>query len=110
MPGVYKKKECPVCKVIHRRRGPYCSKSCAAKDRECSEEVKNKISQSMSEYYKTPQGITAAKRAGIRWEALRKGDSHDLVKSEEFAVDIPDVQTLSDFDEFLEGFDRGENW
>lgn len=33
MPGVYRKKECPNCKKEHRRRGPYCCKSCANLDR-----------------------------------------------------------------------------
>jgi hypothetical protein len=29
---------------------------------------------------------------------------------EDFAVDIPDVTDLSDYSEFLDGFDRGEKW
>jgi len=29
---------------------------------------------------------------------------------DEFAVDIPNVTDLSDYSEFLEGFDRGESW
>jgi hypothetical protein len=29
---------------------------------------------------------------------------------EDFAVDIPDVTDLSDYSEFLDGYDRGESW
>jgi hypothetical protein len=29
---------------------------------------------------------------------------------EDFAVDIPEIKDLSDYTEFLEGYDRGESW
>jgi len=29
---------------------------------------------------------------------------------EDFAVDIPEIKDLSDYSEFLDGFDRGEKW
>lgn len=29
MPGVYKKKICPVCSTEHRKRGPNCSRECS---------------------------------------------------------------------------------
>lgn len=45
MPGVYKKKNCPVCGVEHRGRGPYCSRSHALQDRKHSEATKKKISE-----------------------------------------------------------------
>ena len=28
MPNVYRLKECPTCGAEHRKRGPYCSRSC----------------------------------------------------------------------------------
>ena len=46
MPGVYRKKNCPVCGIEHRRRGPYCSRSHAAQDRTISTETKAKLSES----------------------------------------------------------------
>ena len=46
MPGVYRKKNCPVCGIEHRRRGPYCSRSHAAQDRTVSAETKAKLSES----------------------------------------------------------------
>lgn len=49
MPGVYRKKNCPVCGVEHRKRGPYCSKSHAMSDRTHSAETIAKITQSNKE-------------------------------------------------------------
>lgn len=49
MAGVYRQKQCPTCGITHRRRGPYCSRSCAAKDRTHSAETIEKITQSNKE-------------------------------------------------------------
>ena len=32
------------------------------------------------------------------------------IASEDFAIDIPEIKDLSDYSEFLDGFDRGESW
>ncbi len=45
MAGVYRKKNCPVCGIEHRKRGPYCSKSHAMVDRTHSKETIEKIRQ-----------------------------------------------------------------
>jgi hypothetical protein len=42
MPGIYKLKECPSCGAEHRKRGPYCSRSCGNK-RTPTDEHKQKI-------------------------------------------------------------------
>ena len=46
MPGVYKLKNCPVCGVEHRKRGPYCSRSHALSDRQVKPETIEKIRES----------------------------------------------------------------
>ena len=46
MVGIYRKKICPTCDTEHRRRGPYCCRSCAAKDRQVSSETIEKIRES----------------------------------------------------------------
>lgn len=46
MAGIYRQKQCPTCGITHRRRGPYCSRSCAAKDRTHSAETIEKIRES----------------------------------------------------------------
>ena len=43
MPNVYRLKECPTCGVEHRRRGPYCGRSCANKSRTLTDDTKRKI-------------------------------------------------------------------
>lgn len=46
MAGIYRKKICPTCGVEHRRRGPYCSRSCAGKARVMPADVVEKIRES----------------------------------------------------------------
>lgn len=50
MPNVYRLKECPTCGAEHRRRGPYCSRSCASKARTHTQETKTKIADSTREH------------------------------------------------------------
>ena len=45
MPGVYREKVCPTCSVKHRKRGMFCSKSCANRGR--GEEYKAKMRDRM---------------------------------------------------------------
>jgi hypothetical protein len=45
MPGVYRKKNCPVCGIEHRKRGPYCSRSHALSDRNISDDTRAKLSE-----------------------------------------------------------------
>ncbi len=51
MPGVYKKKNCPVCGIEHRKRGPYCSRSHAVSDRTVSEETRQKHSENTAKRF-----------------------------------------------------------
>ena len=51
MVGIYRKKICPTCDTEHRRRGPYCCRSCAAKDRQVSSETIEKIRESNKARY-----------------------------------------------------------
>lgn len=51
MPGIYREKTCPKCGVIHRRRGPYCSRSCAMSSRIVSDETKQKHSENNKKRY-----------------------------------------------------------
>jgi len=41
MPGVYREKECPTCGTKHRKKGPFCSKTCSNKGRD--DEYKQKM-------------------------------------------------------------------
>lgn len=56
MPGIYKKKNCPQCGVEHRKRGEYCSRSCASTGRKHTEEAKKKIRESNKKTYSDHSG------------------------------------------------------
>lgn len=93
MPGVYKEKICPVCDKTHRRRGPYCSNSCSAKDRTRDEVTREKISDSMKDFFDTPEGIAQGKVNNRRYLALRAGETPP-VTVDDFCVDIPTLYEL----------------
>lgn len=95
MPGVYKEKECPTCKILHRKKGAYCSISCANNARSLSDETKEKIADGMREYYNTPEGIAQASINNRRVLADRMGLAAP-VTIDEFTVDIPTLYDLPD--------------
>jgi hypothetical protein len=98
MPGVYKLKNCKFCSKEHRKKGPYCGQSCASKDKEPTEAMREAMRQVATEYNQTPEA--AAKRRQF-------GTSLATMNGDDFAVDIP---TIQDLDELPPGYDRGENW
>jgi hypothetical protein len=93
MPGVYREKECPVCEKKHRKRGIFCGQSCANKQREYTEETKEKISKSVGEHFLSPEGITSAIWNNRRVHALREGKEIP-VNGEEYVVDIPTIHDI----------------
>lgn len=103
MPGVYKQKECPKCGTQHRKRGPFCSFQCS-NSKPATEEKKKKISRSINEYHDTPEGIAYRKKM----IEIGKGNE-DYVSIDEFAVDIPEIKDLSDYD-ILDSYSRAEKW
>jgi hypothetical protein len=106
MPNQYRKKNCPVCSVEHRKKGNYCSQSCASSDRSVTDESKNKIKKSLREYQSTPEGIANSLLQSRRASAMRN-DEPLPVTMDDFAVDIPEFPPdLSDYD----GYNRAEDW
>ena len=103
----YKAKNCPRCGVEHKKRGPYCSRSCG-NVREHSEEDKKIRSEKLKEYHLTPEGVATQKKMAGIFTALNKGQEIQIISQEDWAVDIPDIKDLSDYD--LDGFDRAEKW
>ena len=98
MPGVYRLKLCPNCDKEHRKKGNYCSQSCASTvnntGREQSEETRDKISDTVNEYFQTPEGIATGhmvarqntKRAEIN-QKIKEG--HYILEPDDWAVEIP---------------------
>jgi len=53
------------------------------------------------EYNKTPEAIAKQKQINTPLASLTADD---------FAIEIPDIKTLDDFDQYTDGFDRAEKW
>jgi predicted nucleic acid-binding Zn ribbon protein len=105
MPGVYREKECPTCGTKHRKKGPFCSRSCG-NGREFTEDQKKNLRAKTREYYQSPEGIATVKKN----IAILSGERAPGITEEEWAVSIPDLHDLRDYDEFIENYDRGEKW
>ena len=94
--GQYKEKSCKHCQKLHRKRGPYCSQSCANYDRpEYSQKVSDNMRKVATEYNRTPEAIAQQKLL------------HTGITIEDFAVDIPDLDPdLSDYNDY----NKAERW
>ena len=102
-----KEKSCPRCGTTHKKRGPYCSMSCA-NVREHSEEDKAIRRKKLIEYHQTPEGAaTRAKSAEIT-SAIRRGEEWQKTEMEDYAVNIPDVTDYAA--EYDETWERAEKW
>lgn len=102
-------KECEKCgKEFETKNGRFCSISCS-KSRTHTEEDKEVRRKKLEEYHQTPEGA-ATRELASRTTTARLTGLEQPVDSEDFAVNIPTLHELSDFDEFFEGFDKGESW
>jgi len=97
----YKEKNCKFCNKLHRKRGIYCSQSCASTDREPTDTMREAMRKVAIDYNRTPEAIAKQKQINTPLAAMTV---------DEFAVDIPDIKDLSDYSEFLDGYERGERW
>ena len=99
--GKYREKECKFCSVKHRKKGPYCSQSCASYDREPTDAQRDNMRKVAEEYNKTPEAIAKQKQINTPLASLTADD---------FAIDIPEIKTLDDYIDYTDGFDRAEKW
>jgi len=104
MPNQYKLKQCPVCYSDHRKKGNYCSQSCANSTRQQTTETVKRIKKSVNEYQSSPEGVANAQRQSLRITAMRAGEELP-VTIEDFCVDLPDFPP-----ELPEGYDHAEKW
>jgi len=103
----YREKQCPSCGKTHKKRGPYCSRSCGG-SRKHTEEDKKKRSVKLKEYYETPEGIATKKILSATIAAKNSGKDVSIPQAEDFAIDIPDVRDLTDYE--FDNYDRAEKW
>ena len=97
-----KEKNCKFCEKPHKKRGLYCCQSCANRDRtEYSPNVAEAMRKVAIDYNRTPEAAVKRNQLNTPLAAMTV---------EDFAVAIPEVHDLSDYSEFLDGFDRGESW
>ena len=87
MPGVYREKECPQCKKLHRGRGNFCSTSCGNTGRKVSAETKLKLSKKSTEYRNTPEGIATTKVIARVTEKRHAGIQ--TLPEDDWIVEIP---------------------
>ena len=100
-------KTCSRCGVSHKKRGPYCSRSCG-NVREHTKEDKAVRSQKLTEYHQTPEGAATRDKSSRIMSAKRKGEDWEEVGVEDYAVGIPDVTDYSaDYDDTWQ---RAEKW
>jgi len=92
MPGVYREKNCKYCDKLYRKKGIYCSQSCASKDRIGTEAQRENMRKVSEEYHKTPEAIAAKKMI------------NSPLSSDEYGVNIPDIPELP------EGYDIADKW
>jgi len=100
--GKYKEKNCKFCQSLHRKRGPYCSQSCANRDRpEYSANVASAMRKVAIEYNQTPEAIAKQKQINTPLASLTADD---------YAIEIPDIKTLDDFTDYIDGYNKAEDW
>lgn len=106
MPGVYREKTCPTCGTLHKKRGPYCSRSCG-NIREHTEETKEKISEARKDYFETPEGIATKHKQSRITSARNTNTPIDILSPDDYAIDIPDVTQIRTMkpNEFTDGRD-----
>ena len=101
MPGVYKEKNCKFCNKLYRKRGLYCSQSCASYDREPTDAQRDNMRKVAVEYNKTPEAIAKQKQINTPLASLIADD---------YAIEIPDIKTLDDFTDYIDGYNKAEDW
>ena len=100
-------KTCPRCGIQHKKRGPFCSRSCG-NVREHTEDDKAVRSQKLTEYHLTPEGAATREKSSRIMSTKRKGEDWEEVGVDDYAVGIPDVTDYAaDYDNTWE---RAEKW
>ena len=89
MPGVYREKTCPKCGKTHRKKGPYCSQSCASIGHKVSEENRQRFMQIVQDYNQSPEGKANQTR-------LKANSILQHIYAEDYAIDIPTFYEVPD--------------
>lgn len=82
MPNVYRLKECPTCGAEHRRRGPYCSRSCAQKGRVKTDDHKRKIADANREHMASDKPSAEKSKWIITQQRKGQGKTEETLNQE----------------------------
>ena len=84
MPLVYRKKTCPTCGTEHRKRGPYCSRSCG-NHRTHTAEHKEHLSKKTKEWINGDSDTAEI----ARWQIGEQGKGKAGATTEELLDEYP---------------------
>lgn len=111
---VYRKKICPVCGKEHRNQKTYCSGACRNAGRGVTQRQRDNMREVSNEYHDTPEGIAHLKLRGKTFKKNQKLEQENkpLIEqnAEDYAIEIPTVTDIHDYDDFLTNFDKAEKW
>lgn len=85
MAGMYKKKTCPKCGVIHRGRGQFCSIACSNSHREVKQETRDKLSEIHKEYIPT----LIARRVKVKVDRLKHEKGEYVLEEDDWYLVPP---------------------
>lgn len=89
----YREKQCLYCGVIHKHRGPYCSKICSNKDRRHSDETKAKMSNSQSLAQSTMDALDRTKAWSAKGKlALAQKRSAEVIETNHDDLYLPPMR------------------
>ena len=110
---LYKEKKCPRCGKLHRGRRNHCSRSCG-NHRTITQEQKEKISDSLAQYYATEDGAALKSRNSLNarhQNEYRYGytlEKEQPLKESDFYLEIPTERPTLRDNQFIEGGDLWE--
>jgi len=102
-------KKCPRCGADHRKKGTYCSRSCA-NVRTHTQADKDIRRKKLLDYHKTPESAATREKASRSRIAYNTGQEYNAIPQEDYAVEIPTVMGDIEDYEMFDNFERIEKW
>ncbi len=102
-------KKCPRCGNDHRKKGTFCSRSCA-NVRVHSQKDKDIRREKLLKYHETPESAATREKASRSRTAYNKGLEYNAIPQEDYAVEVPEIRgDIEDYDMF-DNYEKAEKW
>jgi hypothetical protein len=102
-------KKCPRCGNDHRKKGTFCSRSCA-NVRVHSQKDKDIRREKLLRYHETPESAATREKASRSRTAYNKGLEYNAIPQEDYAVEVPEIRgDIEDYDMF-DNYEKAEKW